>query len=469
MAENLRFCFNIDISEDNFYSEKTGCHPFTRSDAICTADNIRMQFNGITSYIDASNVYGSDEEKAEKLRAKAKGELQTHEIGPLIPSRKQAGFESSEHEHPEDLVGGDVRAIEQPGLASMHSLFLNEHNRIAGLFSNNRPEMGDEEIFQITRKLIGAELQNIVYSEFLPVVLGNDTMQKYNLKLPDDKEENTVYDPLVDSTIDNEFATVAYRFGHSLIPNLLLPSTSPLRTSQLCPLSHNFFKFDEFVIGADKSGKAWQNLLLGVTKQQSPGADSSINRNILDYLFCEDCGIPGGFGQDLAARNIQRGRDHGLPSYTKFREFCGLDVPGNWASRPVDISENNWKRLETVYTNVEDIDPFTGGLSETVVPHGLVGQTFACIIGQQFQKLKVGDRFFFTNSAQGAQSEHGLPKKTKKAIRDRSLGDILCDNAGALSTPSKVMQLAESDQEISCTARSGLNFEDVEEMIGQGN
>jgi len=50
-----------------------------------------------------------------------------------------------------------------------------------------------------------------------------------------------------------------------------------------------------------------------------------------------------------------------------------------------------------VYRDVDDIDAFTGGLAETAPTDGLVGPTFACIIGKQFQFLKFGDRFFFNN------------------------------------------------------------------------
>ena len=207
MPEHLRNCFNVDTADDDFYFGKTACHPFTRSDAICTdKSETREQFNSISSYIDASNVYGSDTAKAQKLRGKKSGAMKTHKLGPSLPTRRQSGFDLKHGENSDDLVAGDVRAIEQPGLASMHSLFLNEHNRLAELL---KEKADDEEVYNIARKLVGAEMQNIVYKEFLPVVLGNPTMEKYKLNLPDDIEGDTVYNSSVDPTIANEFGTVA--------------------------------------------------------------------------------------------------------------------------------------------------------------------------------------------------------------------------------------------------------------------
>ena len=77
--------------------------------------------------------------------------------------------------------------------------------------------LNDEEVFQEARRYVIAELQNIVYNEFLPTVLGGSLIHNYKLKLEND--ETTFYNDTVNPSISNEFATFAFRFGHTLIPN----------------------------------------------------------------------------------------------------------------------------------------------------------------------------------------------------------------------------------------------------------
>lgn len=48
------------------------------------------------------------------------------------------------------------------------------------------------------------------------------------------------------------------------------------------------------------------------------------------------------------------------------------------------------------------MDLFTAGVSETHVPSGKVGPTFACMLGEQFRSLKNGDRFYYENVGPGA-------------------------------------------------------------------
>ena len=52
-----------------------------------------------------------------------------------------------------------------------------EHNRIVGLIKEKYPDMDGEELFQQARRLVIAEIQNIVYGEYLPLILGNTTLK----------------------------------------------------------------------------------------------------------------------------------------------------------------------------------------------------------------------------------------------------------------------------------------------------
>ncbi|XP_052067210.1 peroxidase-like protein [Mytilus californianus] len=108
-----------------------------------------------------------------------------------------------------------------------------------------------------------------------------------------------------------------------------------------------------------------------------------------------------GNGFDLSALNIQRGRDHGLPSYNKFRKFCGLQPALTFGYNAIglrDMSYESAGALQRMYRHPDDIDLFSGGLSETPVQGGLVGPTFGCLIALQFEYYRNGDRFFYENA-----------------------------------------------------------------------
>ena len=85
------------------------------------------------------------------------------------------------------------------------------------------------------------------------------------------------------------------------------------------------------------------------------------------------------FGEDLVARNIQRGRDHGLPGYCCYYNLHvdkNFNCNNGWDKRYNTISQTNWNLLKTIYKTPSDIDVFTGGLAEYPHNGGLTGQVF---------------------------------------------------------------------------------------------
>ena len=119
--------------------------PFFRSAYQMTTDSrgsqVRQQLNMITSFIDGSNVYGSDTKRATWLRTMKNGKLKTSsgnllpyntvngELSATIDPKSPAMANDSDH-HVKTFVAGDDRAAENPVLTSLHTLFVREHNRI---------------------------------------------------------------------------------------------------------------------------------------------------------------------------------------------------------------------------------------------------------------------------------------------------------------------------------------------------
>ena len=68
--------------------------------------------------------------------------------------------------------------------------------------------------------MVIAELQNIVYNEFLPIILGEKLVKDHGLNLPT-TESSSHYEDTINPSLSNEFATFAFRFGHTLIPNFI--------------------------------------------------------------------------------------------------------------------------------------------------------------------------------------------------------------------------------------------------------
>ena len=338
------------------------------------ASNPRQQLNEITAYIDASMVYGSDETRADFLRTNdGTGKLKTS-AGDLLPFNTAGLPNDNDSTDPNFFIAGDVRANEQVGLTAIHTLFVREHNRLAEEIAASDPDLTGDEIYEKARKIVAAQIQVITYNEFLPILLGEGVLAPYS-----------GYDDTVNAGISNEFAHAAFRVGHTMLsPDLQRINNDGTSPGSLA-LKDSFFDPNPII------EEGIDSLLLGLASQKAQNVDTLIIDDVRNFLF----GPPGSGGFDLASLNMQRGRDHGLPSYNEVRIGLGLGGYTSFDQITSDVSVQN--ALASVYDSVEDIDLWIGGLAEDHINGGLLGEVFSAIIADQFIRSRDGDRFFYLN------------------------------------------------------------------------
>lgn len=113
-------------------------------------------------------------------------------------------------------IAGDHRVNVIPSLGGNHLVFVREHNRIVEELRKVRPDWDAATLFQETRKIIGALLQQINYREFLPSILREEDLVKYNLKLQLTGHSSS-YNSSRNPGAKNVFNAAAFRFGHSQV------------------------------------------------------------------------------------------------------------------------------------------------------------------------------------------------------------------------------------------------------------
>ena len=343
-------------------------------DGGSTRRNPRQQLTVITAFIDASNVYGSDDERAAELRTFDGGKLKTTQGGNFLPFNT-AGLPNAGGPDPSLYLAGDVRANEQIALTAMHTLFVREHNRLCDEIAAGDPGADDEEIYQRARKIVGAQMQVITYQEFLPFLLGGDAIPAYS-----------GYDPRVDPGIANEFSTASYRFGHSQLSPTLLRLNKKGSETENVELKDAFFNPE-----ALPENGGIDSLLRGLAAQSAQEVDTRLVDGVRNFLF----GPPGSGGFDLASLNMQRGRDHGLADYNAMRKAYGLREVRRFSDVTSDSALQD--DLADAYGDVNDVDAWMGGLAEDHVPGALVGELVQAVLAEQFIGLRDGDRFWYQN------------------------------------------------------------------------
>ncbi|MBL0928002.1 MAG: peroxidase [Phycisphaerales bacterium] len=376
----------------------------------------RQQINAVTSFIDGSQIYGSDGVRAAWLRAGVGGRLKSRATpqGEMLPLNDGTMSNDNPVGAPAGslVVAGDVRANEQPGLTALHTVFLREHNFQAGRLAALNPTWDDERIFQEARRFVIAELQVITYREFLPSLLGR--------QLPPYQG----YRPDANPGLSNLFATAAYRMGHSQVGPDIEILDADFREVGVLDLADVFFS--PSTIPSQGGIDPFIRYMVSSVQQET---DSMIVDPLRNFLF----GPPGAGGFDLGSLNIQRGRDHGLGDYNTVRADFGLPRVASFSQ--ISSSPTVAAKLQALYGSVDSIDPWVGMLAEDHAPGASVGATHLAVIIDQFIRLRDGDRLWYQNTP--------FPPSELALIEGTRLSDVFKRNTGITKLQPNVFFAAE--------------------------
>ncbi|XP_059558432.1 dual oxidase 1 isoform X1 [Myotis daubentonii] len=381
--------------------------------------NPRDLTNEVTGWLDGSAIYGSSHSWSDALRSFSGGQLASG-ADPAFPRDAQepllmwiAPDPATGQRGARGLYAfGAERGNREPFLQALGLLWFRYHNLCAQRLAREHPSWGDEELFQHARKRVIATYQNIALYEWLPSFL-QQTPPEY-----------TGYRPFLDPSISPEFLAASEQFLSTMVPpgvymrnaschfqRVINRNSSVSRALRVC---NSYWSREHPNLQRAEDVDA---LLLGMASQIAEQEDHVVVEDVRDFW-------PGPLKYsrtDHLASSLQRGRDLGLPSYTKAREALGLPPITRWQDINPALSQSHGTVLEATAAlynqDLSLLELLPGGLLES---HGNPGPLFSTIVLDQFVRLRDGDRYWFENTRNGLFSEEEIAE-----IRNTSLWDVL--------------------------------------------
>ncbi|KXJ75130.1 chorion peroxidase [Aedes albopictus] len=442
-------CFPIEVSpNDPFYSRfGVRCLNLVRI-RLAQGPECQLgyakQADLVTHFLDASTVYGSTDDVAAELRTFQQGRLRDSfpngiELLPFARDRRvcvpwaRVCYEA-----------GDIRVNQLLGLTMVHTLFMREHNRLAVGLSQVNPHWDDERLYQEARRILIAELQNVIFNEFLPILLGHERVQQLGLVDPLDSYTN-YYDPNLRPMTFAEVAAAAHRYGHSLVEGFfrLLTREEPPEDVFIKDIFNDPSKTLE--------PNSFDVMMFSFGQQPMEQMDRFITFGLTRFLFKER----KPFGSDLASLNIQRGRDFAVRPYNDYREWAGL-------GRITDFSQLGevGALLAQVYESPDDVDLWPGGVLEPPAEGAVVGPTFVALLSAGYTRYKRADRYYFTNGPEVNPGAFTLQQLGE--LRRTTLASIICANADHredfYQAPEAFLQSSSDNVPVPCVNYPNVNL-----------
>jgi len=377
-------------------------------------------------------------------------------------------------------ITGDGRGNENIGLSAVHHIFHSEHNRQvedikATIEASGNPDLiaqwkledgswDGERLFQAARFATEMQYQHLAFEEFARKIQ------------PDVDIFMVQPDVELNPAILSEFAHVVYRFGHSMLNETVDMIDANGDRSGSMDLFDAFL--NPLAFGAEdvSHAEAAGAIIRGMTGQVGNEIDEFVTNTLRNQLL----GIP----LDLAAINIARGRDTGMPSLNEARAQFMEMADGDTQLKPYEswsdfglnlknpasiinfIAAYGTHETITSATTIDDkrdaalalvmggegapadrmdflegtgayagdpdlgglqnVDLWVGGLAEKKMSFGgMLGSTFSFVFEMQMEQLQDADRFYYLSRVQGRNLLTELENNSlaKMALANTDLGE----------------------------------------------
>jgi hypothetical protein len=360
-----------------------------------------------TPWWDASQIYGSDltyQQRARsgdggKLRVGANG-MPAVEIDPLKPT------------HPADVPGFWL------GLVLLHTLFTLEHNAVCDRLAAENPGWSDDELFAHARLINAALLAKIHTVEWTPAIISHPTtrlamranwwgIQGERLTRALGKISRNDLIGGVPGSRKNHFG-VPYSLTEEFVSvyrmHPLIPDDYTIRSAA----DHRPLMERDFAGVSQRATLEVLNEASLTDGLYSLGVANSGAVTLHNFpRGLQEFHRPKGAMQDLAATDILRSRELGVPRYTAFRELLHL--------RPVtsfeELTDNpEWaEQLREVYDgDIDRVDLIAGMFAEPKPPGlGFSDTAFRIFVLMAPRRLN-SDRFFTDDYTPKVYTQTGL-------------------------------------------------------------
>lgn len=358
---------------------------FHRSERAIDTDGTQRPVNSLSAILDLSAVYGVEVARNVALRVPGSCKLKVSN-GNFMPFNEGRFFNAPSSSR-EFYLAGDHRANEHPMLTILHTVFLREHNSLCDALARDVRGLTPVQLYEAARKINIGQFQKIVYEEFYPTIIRR-RLPKYSR-----------YMPLVNPTVSDIFSTAAFRVGHTMVGNVVSRKGKGGVKLPDIGMSDMFFRKKNLIPGDMES------FVRGAATTRAQQVDLLVVDSLRDFLFKK---VGEEIGIDLVALNIQRGRDHALPTYNQIRER--FKMPKRTTFAAISRDKTVQERLSAAYNgNVDLVEAWPGMMAEDHLRGSGVGETLERVWREEFIRLRDGDQFFYRSGISFSIAVRRLP------------------------------------------------------------